>query len=54
MEEEKPKSCKECPHSDHEAWCLEPGDWRDRYYLPDDCINSNCPFGWGNEDLVVI
>ena len=48
--EDMPKSCKGCPHSDHEAWCLEPGSWKDRYYLPDDCISNACPYGWGNED----
>lgn len=40
---EKPKNCKECPFSDHEAWCLIPGDWRIRYYCPDDKISENCP-----------
>ena len=43
----KPKSCIDCPFSDHEAWCLIPGDWRTRYYCPDDKISEDCPI-WGN------
>ena len=38
-----PKTCKECPFSDHETWCLIPGDWRKRYYLPDDERSEHCP-----------
>lgn len=38
-----PESCKECPFSDHEAWCLVPGNWQERYYCPDDCISDDCP-----------
>ena len=38
-----PKNCKECPFSDHEAWCLIPGDWRERYYCPDDERSDDCP-----------
>lgn len=33
----------ECPFSDHEAWCLIPGDWRKRYYCPDDERSDDCP-----------
>ena len=40
---EMPKNCKECPFSDHEAWCLIPGDWRERYYCPDDERSDDCP-----------
>ena len=40
---EMPKNCKECPFSDHEAWCLLPGDWRERYYCPDDERSDDCP-----------
>ena len=40
---EMPKNCKECPFSDHEAWCLIPGDWKERYYCPDDEVSDNCP-----------
>mgnify|MGYP007122039505 CR=1 FL=1 len=40
---EMPKNCKECPFSDHEAWCLLPGDWRERYYCPDDERSADCP-----------
>ena len=38
-----PKSCVDCPYGDHEAWCLIPGDWRERYYMPDDEISKYCP-----------
>ena len=38
-----PSSCMECPLSDHEAWCLIPGDWRERYYCPDDERSHDCP-----------
>lgn len=40
---EMPKNCKTCPFSDHEAWCLIPGDWRERYYCPDDERSEYCP-----------
>lgn len=40
---EMPKNCKECPFSDHEAWCLIPGDWRERYYMPKDERSKYCP-----------
>ena len=40
---EMPKNCKECPFSDHEAWCLIPGDWRERYYMPEDERSEHCP-----------
>lgn len=40
---EMPKNCKECPFSDHQAWCLIPGDWRERYYCPDDEVSEHCP-----------
>ena len=40
---EMPSSCMECPFSDHEAWCLIPGDWRKRYYCPDDERSDDCP-----------
>lgn len=40
---EMPKTCKECPFSDHEAWCLIPGDWRERYYIPKDERSKYCP-----------
>ena len=40
---EMPNNCKECPFSDHEAWCLIPGDWRERYYCPDDERSEFCP-----------
>lgn len=40
---EMPKTCKECPFSDHEAWCLIPGDWRERYYMPKDERSKYCP-----------
>ena len=43
----KPKNCKECFFSDHEAWCLIPGDWRIRYYCPKDRISEYCPI-WLN------
>ena len=39
----KPINCKDCPFSDHEAWCLIPGDWRIRYYCPEDEISEDCP-----------
>jgi len=38
-----PKSCKECPFGDHEAWCLVPGNWRERYYMPTDEVSECCP-----------
>lgn len=38
-----PKNCKDCPFSDHEAWCLIPGDWRERYYCPDNERSEYCP-----------
>ena len=40
---EMPKNCKDCPFSDHEAWCLIPGSWRERYYCPDDERSEYCP-----------
>lgn len=40
---EMPKNCKDCPFSDHEAWCLIPGDWRERYYCPDNERSEYCP-----------
>ena len=40
---EMPKNCKDCPFSDHEAWCLIPGSWRERYYCPDDERSADCP-----------
>lgn len=40
---EMPKNCKDCPFSDHEAWCLIPGDWRERYYCPHDVVSEFCP-----------
>lgn len=40
---EMPTSCKTCPFSDHQAWCLIPGDWRKRYYCPDSEVNEYCP-----------
>ena len=40
---EMPKNCKDCPFSDHEAWCLIPGSWRERYYCPDDERSNDCP-----------
>ncbi len=40
---EMPKNCKDCPFSDHEAWCLIPGSWRERYYCPDDERSDDCP-----------
>lgn len=40
---EMPKTCKECPFSDHEAWCLILGDWRERYYMPKDERSKYCP-----------
>lgn len=40
---EMPKTCKECPFSDHEAWCLISGDWRERYYMPKDERSKYCP-----------
>lgn len=40
---EMPKNCKTCPFSDHEAWCLIPGDWRERYYCPDNERSEYCP-----------
>lgn len=40
---EMPKNCKDCPFSDHQAWCLIPGDWRERYYCPDDEVSEHCP-----------
>lgn len=40
---EMPKNCKECPFSDHEAWCLIPGSWKERYYCPDDERSDDCP-----------
>lgn len=41
--QKQPKSCVECPYGDHEAWCLIDGDWRERYYMPEDKISENCP-----------
>lgn len=40
---EMPKSCMECPFSDKIAWCLVPGDWRQRYYMPEEDISEDCP-----------
>ena len=38
-----PKNCIECPFSDHEAWCLIPGDPKMRYYCPKEEISEHCP-----------
>ena len=38
-----PKNCIECPFSDHEAWCLIPGDPKMRYYCPKEEISEYCP-----------
>ena len=38
-----PENCRECQFSDHEAWCLIPGNWRERYYCPDDYVSEHCP-----------
>ena len=38
-----PKNCMECPFSDHEAWCLIPGDPKKRYYCPTKEISEDCP-----------
>ena len=38
-----PKNCMECPFSDHEAWCLIPGDSKQRYYCPTKEISEHCP-----------
>ena len=46
---EMPKNCQECPFSDHEAWCLIPGDWHKRYYCPDDEVSEHCPLTEINE-----
>ena len=40
---EMPKNCKDCPFSDHEAWCLIPGSWKERYYCPEDERSEHCP-----------
>ncbi len=40
---EMPTSCKDCPFSDHQAWCLIPGDWHKRYYCPDNEVSADCP-----------
>ena len=40
---EMPKNCMECPFSDHEAWCLIPGDSKKRYYCPTEVISEHCP-----------
>ena len=38
-----PKNCIDCPFSDHEAWCLIPGDPKMRYYCPKEEISEHCP-----------
>ena len=38
-----PKNCKDCPFSDHEAWCLIPGDTKERYYCPRNKVSEHCP-----------
>lgn len=40
---EMPKNCKDCPFSDHEAWCLIPGDTKERYYCPKNKVSEHCP-----------
>ena len=40
---EMPKNCMECPFSDHEAWCLIPGDSKKRYYCPTEVKSEHCP-----------
>ena len=41
----EPKECITCKFGDHEAWCLLPGDDKERYYLPREGISENCPLG---------
>ena len=38
-----PENCIECRFSDHEAWCLIPGDPKTRYYCPEEEISEHCP-----------
>ena len=40
---EMPESCRKCPLSDKEAWCLIPGNWRERYYMPASGRSEYCP-----------
>lgn len=38
-----PNSCQECPFNSDNAWCLVPGNWRDRYYIPRSGRSEVCP-----------
>ena len=38
-----PASCQECPFNCENAWCLVPGDWRERYYIPRGDVSEYCP-----------
>lgn len=40
---EMPKDCKSCPLGDNESWCLIPGDWHKRYYMPENGRSKYCP-----------
>lgn len=40
---EMPENCRNCPFSDKEAWCLIPGDWRERNYMPSSGRSEYCP-----------
>ena len=40
---ELPKSCKTCPFGDHITRCLIPGDWEERYYMPEEGRSEYCP-----------
>ena len=40
---EMPKSCRDCPFNNENAWCLAPGEWRDRYHIPQSGRSKACP-----------
>jgi len=46
MNEEKPKSCKECKYNtDDSVWCTKIEDWRYAYVkVKDGEIRKGCPF----------
>ena len=39
----EPHDCISCIFGDHEAWCLLPGEDKERYYMPNKGISENCP-----------
>lgn len=37
-----PRDCKTCPFR-NSSWCIVPGNWRERYYIPESGRSEYCP-----------